>query len=97
MRGKKWRINIAENVSNNRVRVAVLLNMDEDEGLSLEGSYEMSFVSVKAKVWVRLCKRMEKGWMSSQREVDKNVCVHAWACGVRCVCVRRSHQPSCDG
>lgn len=83
---EKWRINIAENVSNNRVRVGVLLNMDEDEGLSLEGSYEMSFVRVKAKVWVRLYKRMENGWMSSQREVDKNVCVHVCACGVWCMC-----------
>lgn len=60
--------------------------MDEDEGLSLEGSYEMSFVRVKAKVWVRLYKRMENGWMSSQREVDKHVCVHVCACGVWCMC-----------
>lgn len=79
---------------NNKERVWALLNMDEDEGLSLEGRYEMSFVRAKARVWVRLHERMENRWMSSQREVDKHLCVHACACGV---CVRRSHQPSCNG
>lgn len=94
---EKWRINIAENVSNNRVRVGVLLNMDEDEGLSLEGSYEMSFVRVKAKVWVRLYKRMENGWMSSQREVDKKcmcACVCLWS--VVYVCVGHTSPPVMD-